>query len=131
MSIQDQLPQKVLKQYPETKLKTVILHNGTNAIVKDCASDVEEVFNNYINLVEAVDEKLKPEQLVLMQTPPLRSNTRNHTANEKIKVFNQKLSNYLNCPAVKENCPADLLFRVTTLCSMTMSTLAITMVYLC
>ena len=93
----------VLKQYPEKKLKTVILQDGTNAIVKNCENDVEEVFNNYIELVQAVDEKFKPDQLVLMQIPPLKSNTRNHTANENFKVFNQKVSNYLNCPAFKEN----------------------------
>ena len=38
-----------------------------------------------------------------MQIPSLRSNTRNHTANENIKVLNEKLYNYLHCPAVKEN----------------------------
>ena len=76
---------EVLKQYPETKLKTFLLQDGTNAIVKDCGNDVEEVFNNYINLVEAVDEKFKPDQLVLMQTPPLRNNIKNHTANDKSK----------------------------------------------
>ena len=84
---------EVLKQYPETILKTVNLEDGTNAILTYCASHVEEVFNSYMNLAEAVAEKFKPEQLVLRQIPPLRSKNRNHTANEKIKVFSQKRSN--------------------------------------
>ena len=104
---------EVLKQYPEIKLKTVILHDGANTIAKACENYVEEVFNNYSNVepVEPVDEKFKPDRLLLMQIPQLRSNTRNHNANENIKVFHQKLSKYLNCPAVTKKCKVDDIAR--------------------
>ena len=44
--------------------------------------------------MKAVGEKLNPDNLVLMQVPPLRNSENNEMAHERINQFNNKLEEY-------------------------------------
>ena len=81
----------VLEKYPEKELKTVVLQDGTNSILKQKHRDVNDLFNEYIELVEVVSHKFKPKSLVLMEIPPIKSPNYNSVANERISAFNKNL----------------------------------------
>ena len=51
-------------------MKTVLLQYGTYSILKEKDKHVDILFDNYINLLKAVDENFKPDKLVPMQVPP-------------------------------------------------------------
>ena len=53
-------------------MKTVILQDGTNAILKQKSDHLETLFSDYKDLVSAIKEKFSPETLVLMDVPPLK-----------------------------------------------------------
>ena len=86
----------VLEKYPEKELKTVVLQDGTNSILKQKHRDVNDLFNEYIELVEVESHKFKPKSLVLMEIPPIKSSNHNSVANERISAFNNKLEIYAN-----------------------------------
>ena len=86
----------LLEKYPEKELKTVVLQDGTNSILKQKHRDVNELFNEYIELVGVVSHKFKPKSLVLMSIPPIKSSNHNSVANERIFAFNKKLEIYAN-----------------------------------
>ena len=52
------------KSIQTTKLKTVVLQDGTNSILKRKTSEVAEHFDKYIELVKNVQWKFQPEYLV-------------------------------------------------------------------
>ena len=56
----------VPEKYPEKELKTVVLQDGTNSILKQEQRDVNNLFNEYIELVEVVSHKFQPKSLLLM-----------------------------------------------------------------
>ena len=85
---------KILKQYPETRMTSVVLQDGTNSILKEKDKNEEQLFSNYIDLIEAVDSKFKPDKLFLMQVPAIRQNTHQKAINRRIKNFNVKLTCY-------------------------------------
>ena len=62
----------VVENYPEIKLKTVVVQDGTNATLKKKNS--------------------KSENLVLCEVPPLREREYNNTPNKRIKELNELLS---------------------------------------
>ena len=74
----------VLEKYPEKELKTVVLQDGTNSILKQ-KCDVNDLFNEYIELVEVVSHKFKPKSLVLMEIPPIKSSNYNSVATKNLK----------------------------------------------
>ena len=86
----------VLEKNPEKELKIVVLQDGTNSILKQKHRDVNDLFNEYIELVEVVSHKFKPKSLVLMEIPPIKSSNYNSVANERISAFNKKLEIYAN-----------------------------------
>ena len=53
-------------------MRTVILQDGTNAILKEKDHNEQQLFSKYIDLIEAVVAKFKPDKLILMQVPPVR-----------------------------------------------------------
>ena len=84
----------IVENYPERKLKTVVVQDGTNSILKKKHTDVSELFENYKTLIENVSQKFQPENLVLCEVPPLREKEYNNTPNERIKEFNELLSKF-------------------------------------
>ena len=84
----------VLEKYPEKELKTVVFQDGTNSILKQKHRDVNDLFNENIELVEVVSHKFKPKSLVLIEIPPIKSSNYNSVANERISAVNKKLEIY-------------------------------------
>ena len=62
----------VLDSYPEKKLKTFVLQDGTNAIAKHSERSIEDLFEDYLKLVVKVLAKFPPDVLVLMEVPPFK-----------------------------------------------------------
>ena len=77
-------------------MRTVILQDGTNAILKEKDQNEEQLFSKYIDLIEAVDAKFNPDKVILMQVPPIRQSTHHEAINKRIKCFNDKLTSYTN-----------------------------------
>ena len=77
-------------------MRTVILQDGTNAILKEKDQNEDQLFSKYIDLIEAVDAKYNPDKLILMQVPPIRQSTHHEAINKRIKCFNDKLTSYTN-----------------------------------
>ena len=73
-------------------MKTVILQDGTNAILKQKSDHLENIFSDYKNLVSVIKEKFSPETLVLMEVPPLKKLPKNEQNNNKIY---EKLREYI------------------------------------
>ena len=76
-------------------MKTVILQDRTNAILKQKSDHLENIFSDYKDLVSAIKEKFSPETLVLMEVPPLQKMPKNEQTNNKIYEFNEKLREYI------------------------------------
>ena len=86
---------QLLQGYDQKKMKTVILQDGTNAILKQKSDHLETLFSDYKDLVSAIQEKFSPESLVLMEVPPLKKLPKNEQTNNKIYEFNEKLREYI------------------------------------
>ena len=69
-------------------MKTILLQDGSNSILKERDKNVDVLFANYNNLLKAVDEKFNPDKLVLMQVPPSRNCQNNGIAKERNNQFN-------------------------------------------
>ena len=106
----------ILEKYPDRKLRTVVLQDGTNSILKRKTSEVAELFDKYIELVKSVQRKFQPEYLVLCEVLPMRDNDRNRDQNERIKEFNNLLSSFFQSNdlnvTIKHLPVAELLLKV-------------------
>ena len=86
---------QLLHGYDQKKMKTVILQDGTNAILKQKSDHLENIFSDYKDLVSAIKEKFSTETLVLMEAPPLKNLPKNEQTNNKTYEFNEKLREYI------------------------------------
>ena len=94
MIIEAQQPVKkieVLKQLPKTVIKTVLIQDGRNSILKEKHKNIDELFEKYTNLFDVTRNTLSPEDIALMQVPPIRNLQKNEHINERIKLFNDKI----------------------------------------
>ena len=85
-------------------MKTVILQDGTNAILIQKSNHFETLFSDYKDPVSA-KKNFSPETLVLMEVPPLKKLPKNEQTNNKIYEFNEKLREYItqeNTEKIKE-----------------------------
>ena len=78
------------KQLPKTVIKTVLIQDGTNSILKEKQKNIDELFEKYTDLVDLTRNTLSPENILLMQVPPIRNLPKNEHINERIKLFNNK-----------------------------------------
>ena len=63
---------RVLKDYEAKKLKTLVLQDGTNNVLKDTSKSAEVNFEEFKQLVNLCVEKFTPETIVLCEIPPLK-----------------------------------------------------------
>ena len=84
---------KVVLNYRPTKMKTVVLQDGTNSLLKTNKS-IEDLFDDYKKLVSTVTEKLDPNYLILVEVPPLKQTTHNSTANTRINELNALIGGF-------------------------------------
>ena len=83
---------EVVRQLPKTVIKTVLIQDGTNSILKEKQINIDELFEKYTDLVDLTRNTLSPENIVLMQVPPIRNLPKNEHINERIKLFNDKIN---------------------------------------
>ena len=118
---------QLLQGYDQEKMKTVILQDGTNAILKQKSDHLETLISDYKDLVSALKEKFSPETLVLMEVPPLKKLPKNEQTNNKIYEFNEKLREYIT----QENTEK---IEILPVCNMLrkwqITTLSFTMIYI-
>ena len=82
---------QLLPGFDQKNMKTVILQDGTNAILKQKSDHLETLFSDYKDLVSSIKDKFSPETLVLMEVPPFKKLPKNEQTNNKIYEFNEKL----------------------------------------
>ena len=61
---------RVLKDYEAKKLKTLVLQDGTNNVLKHTSKSAEVNFEEFKQLVNLCVEKFTPETFVLCEIPP-------------------------------------------------------------
>ena len=94
-----------LQGYDQKKMKTVILQDGTNAILKQKSDHLETLFSDYKDLVSAIKEKFSPETLVLMEVPSLI----------KCRKTNRQTTKFTNS---MKNCESILHKKILPVCNM-------------
>ena len=77
----------VLQSYQRSKMKTVVVQDCTNSLLKSNQSP-EEFFEDYKKLVSTINDILRPDHLVLVEVQPLKQNVPNTANNERINNFN-------------------------------------------
>ena len=60
-----------LKKYADKNLKTVRNQDGTNSMLKEKHTEAEALFGGFCQLVDLVQNKFKPENIVLCEVPPV------------------------------------------------------------
>ena len=86
----------VIQELQPKKMKTVLIQDGTNSILKDKSRSIDELFLDYEQLIETTDKILSPDNIVLMQVPPIRNVPKNNASNERIHNFNVKMKQFAN-----------------------------------
>ena len=81
---------KILNDYPNKRLKTFILHNGTNSILKFNKS-AGDIFSELNELVIKCNNKFEPDLLLMCEVPPLKNRLANSDKNKMIDEFNELL----------------------------------------
>ena len=87
---------QILEQYDQKKMKTVVLQDGSNAILKNKSCSLDIILENFAKLVHAVNNKFQPDSLVIMQTPPVKNSQFYTNVNKKISDFNQRIRSLFN-----------------------------------
>ena len=65
-------PQSQRKSQRCKNLKTVIIQDGTNSILKEKHTETEALFENFTQIVDLVRTKFKPENIVLCDVLPVQ-----------------------------------------------------------
>ena len=76
-------------------MKTLIVQDGTNSLLKSRNASVDDSIQNYLELIKKVDEKFNPNKIVLITVPPLRNNPGNKYHNSRIDEINTKIRKHL------------------------------------
>ena len=85
----------VLSKYEKRNLKTLILQDGTNSVLKSNETS-DELFADYVvELVENTVDKFSPENVVLCEIIPLKNLPQNKDKNVIIDDFNKLLNDYI------------------------------------
>ena len=89
---------RIVEKYEEKKIKTMVLQDGTNAILKQSNSPVEELMSDFSDLVDIVQQKFMPEHLLLLEVIPVKDTPSNRGKNDRINAFNENLREFNNDP---------------------------------
>ena len=81
----------LMQQYPDLKMKTVLLQDGTNSILRNKNTDISELADDTCVLIQAIKENFSPDVFVFMEVPPIKKSTNKDSTNENIKLINRKL----------------------------------------
>ena len=89
---------KLLKDYPERKLSTVIVQDGTNAISKYKNKCADDLLADFYKLYDIIVEKFKPDKIFVSEVPPFMPVPRNDDSNSRVDGLNEVLKDY--CSAI-------------------------------
>ena len=78
-----------MEQYSD--LKTVLLQDGTNSILRNKNKDISELADDTCVLIQAIKERFSPDVFVFMDVPPIKKSTNNDSTIENIKLFYRKM----------------------------------------
>ena len=82
-----------LNKYADKNLKTFRSREGTNSKLKERHAEAEALFEGFMHLVDLVQTKFKPENIVLCGVPPVQNSPDD---NERIDEFNKLLDEKYN-----------------------------------
>ena len=81
---------EVIKQLHKTMIKTDLIQDGTNSTLKEKHKNIVKLVKKFINLVDITRNTLSPENIVLMQAPPIRNLPKNEHINSAFKILTIK-----------------------------------------
>ena len=84
----------VVSKYEKRNLKTLILQDSTNSVLKSNKTS-DDLFADYVELVEKSVDKFSPENVVLCEIIPLKNLPQNKDKNVIIDDFNKLLNDYI------------------------------------
>ena len=88
---------KVVSEYEDRKIETLILQDGTNNVLKHHQKNAQDHFADHAKLVKKSIEKFQPEVFVVCEVSPLKNLQQNMVKNNSIDEFNELLrSTYRN-----------------------------------
>ena len=84
-----------MERYPDLKMKTVLLQDGTKSILRNKNKEISELADDTCVLLQAIKEKFSPDVFVFMEVPSIKKSTNNDSTNENIELFNRKMTEKL------------------------------------
>ena len=84
---------ELLKKYPDTKMKTIILQDGTNSFLK-FERKPKDVFEQYKQLVKLCLEKFNPDKFYLMTVIRMKITSSSMAKNRMYDEFNGLIKTY-------------------------------------
>ena len=96
-----------VNNYSERKSKTIFVQDGTYSLLKSRNASVDDLMQDYLEMIKKVDEKFNPNKTVLKTVPPLRNNIREfleakyhiinvHEIMKSMKDYNVPLQNEIH-----------------------------------
>ena len=79
----------ILDSYANKQLRTIILQDGTNSLLKQRRINVKNHFEKQALLVEKLSSKFKPQKIFICEIPPVKTDD---TVHERIRNFNNLLT---------------------------------------
>ena len=73
----------LMQQYPDLKMKTVLLQDGTNSILRNKSTDISELADDTCVLIQAIKENFSPDVFVFMEVPQSKSQP---TMTQQLKI---------------------------------------------
>ena len=80
---------KVVSEYEDRKIDTLILQDGTKNVLKHHQKSAQDHFADHAKLVKECIEKFQPEVFVVSKVPPLKNLPQNMDKNNFIDEFNE------------------------------------------
>ena len=94
----------ILQKTNFAQLKTIIIQDGTNSILKEINKSPEQIANNIKALISQIYEKFKPQKIFICEIPPNVENLDDenplHGVNDKIDQVNVLLNDMFTCSDV-------------------------------
>ena len=95
---------RILQKTNFAQLKTIIIQDGTNSILKETNKSPEEIANNIKALISQIYENFKPQKIFICEIPPVVENLDDENplygVNDKIDQVNVLLNDMLICSDV-------------------------------
>ena len=85
---------KVFNRYDPKKIRTLVIQDGTNIVLKQNSKFANENFLQHKKLIDLCIEKFNPDVCVACEIPPLKNVEQYRDKNEKIDEINNLITSY-------------------------------------